>query len=104
MIQMLKMKSSLILRMRSSLVVRPSDCHNAPVARVLGSIPASVDTVESEGRQIKQCEYSTKQKIPPPNNMRKKCLKNPRLDLHLLANLAIFSCGFISCFCPYRIQ
>jgi hypothetical protein len=65
MIQMLKMRSSLILWMRSSLVVRASDCHNAPVARVLGSIPASVGTVqESEGRQMKQCEYRTKKKFP----------------------------------------
>ncbi len=28
---------------------------NAEVATVLGSIPASSDTVESEGRQMKQC-------------------------------------------------
>ncbi len=28
---------------------------NAEVAEVLGSIPASSDTVESEGRQMKQC-------------------------------------------------
>ncbi len=28
---------------------------NAKVATVLGSIPASSDTRESEGRQIKQC-------------------------------------------------
>jgi hypothetical protein len=28
---------------------------NAVVATVLGSIPASSDTVESEGRQMKQC-------------------------------------------------
>ncbi len=28
---------------------------NAKVAIVLGSIPASSDTVESDGRQIKQC-------------------------------------------------
>jgi len=34
--------------MRSSRVV------NAKVATVLGSIPASSDTVESEGRQMKQ--------------------------------------------------
>ncbi len=44
----------LIPRMRSSLVVRASDA-NAPVATVLGSAPASVGTVESEGRQKKQC-------------------------------------------------
>ncbi len=30
---------------------------NAPVATVLGSIPASVGTVESEGRQMKQSCY-----------------------------------------------
>jgi hypothetical protein len=29
--------------------------HNAEVASALGSIPASYDTVESEGRQMKQC-------------------------------------------------
>jgi hypothetical protein len=28
---------------------------NAVVATVLGSIPASSDTMESEGRQMKQC-------------------------------------------------
>ncbi len=28
---------------------------NAEVATVLGSIPSSSDTVESEGRQMKQC-------------------------------------------------
>jgi hypothetical protein len=49
--------------MRSSLGVRASDCQcqrrNGPT--VLGSIPASSDTVESEGRQMKPCEiqYST---------------------------------------------
>jgi hypothetical protein len=31
---------------------------NAKVASVLGSIPASSDTVESEGRQMKQCRKS----------------------------------------------
>ena len=41
--------------MRSSLVVRAYLTVNAPVATVLGSIPASVGTVESEGRQMKQC-------------------------------------------------
>ncbi len=40
-------------RMRSSVVVRAYD--NATVATVLGSIPASVGTVESEGQQMKQC-------------------------------------------------
>ncbi len=50
----------LYMRMRSSLVVRASDgqpvaVNSQPVATVLSSIPASVGTVESEGRQIKQC-------------------------------------------------
>jgi hypothetical protein len=40
--------------MRSSLLVKASDCH-AEVAIVLGSILASSDTVESEGRLMKQC-------------------------------------------------
>jgi hypothetical protein len=39
------------VRMKSSLGLTA----NAPVATVLGSIPASVGIVESEGRQIKQC-------------------------------------------------
>ncbi len=39
---------------------------NTVVATVLGSIPASSDTVESEGRQMKQCWilYITKHKKP----------------------------------------
>jgi hypothetical protein len=40
--------------MRSSRVVRASEA-NAVVATVLGSISASSDTVESKGRQMKQC-------------------------------------------------
>ncbi len=36
---------------------------NAIVATVLGSIPASSDTVESEGRQMKQCQKSYIKKI-----------------------------------------
>ncbi len=44
---------------------------NAPVATVLGSIPASVGTVESKGRQMKQCwiryEQKKKEKNPPKN-------------------------------------
>jgi hypothetical protein len=37
---------------------------NAKVATVLGSIPASSDTAESEGRQMKQCRrtYTKKKK------------------------------------------
>ncbi len=44
--------------MRSNRVVRPSDMMpaNANAAKVLGSIPVgSSDTVEPEGRQMKQC-------------------------------------------------
>ncbi len=50
---------------RSSLVVRASGCQ-AEVPTVLGSIPASSDTVESEGRQMKQCwiQYIEKKKNP----------------------------------------
>ncbi len=46
---------------------------NAVVAIVLGSIPASSDTVESEGRQMKQCRISYIKKIQ----------KNPILFLNL---------------------
>ncbi len=43
---------------------------NAEVATVLGSIPASSDTVESEGRQMKQCwiKYIKNKKNPPVKN------------------------------------
>jgi hypothetical protein len=46
--------------MRSRPVVRTSEwlerpTANAKVETVLGSIPASSDTVESEGWQMKQC-------------------------------------------------
>jgi hypothetical protein len=53
--------------MRSSLVVRAwleRLTAHAEVATVLGSIPASSDTVESEGRQMKQTVHRKKnQKI-----------------------------------------
>ncbi len=51
---------------------------NAPVATVLGSIPASVGTVESEGRQMKQCWilYEQKDKKSPPKKILKKNSKN----------------------------
>jgi hypothetical protein len=35
--------------------IAESDCYNAEVATVLGSIPASSDIAESEARQMKQC-------------------------------------------------
>ncbi len=38
-----------------SIIPQARATANALVATVLGSIPASVDTVESEGRQMKQC-------------------------------------------------
>ncbi len=40
--------------LRSSRVVRASDCQSK-VVTVLDSIPASSDTMKSEGRQMKQC-------------------------------------------------
>ncbi len=56
--------------MRSSLVVRASGCQcQNRNSTVLDSIPTSSDTVESEGRQIKQCwiqyiEEKKSKKIP----------------------------------------
>jgi hypothetical protein len=43
---------------------------NNEVATGLGSIPASSDTVESEGRQMNQCgiQYKEEKKIPPFNS------------------------------------
>jgi hypothetical protein len=38
-----------------SRAVRASGCLGHKVATVLDSVPASSDTVESEGRQMKQC-------------------------------------------------
>jgi hypothetical protein len=37
------------------IAVRASDPVNAKVAKVLGSISASTNAVDSEGQQIKQC-------------------------------------------------
>ncbi len=42
-------------RLTANHKVRTLCAANAPVATVLGSIPASVGTVESEERQMKQC-------------------------------------------------
>ncbi len=50
-------ESDILLWMRSSRVVRALTA-NAIVATVQGSIPATSDTVESEGRQTKQCWIS----------------------------------------------
>ncbi len=50
--------------MRSSRVGRERLTANAVVATFLGSIPASSDTVESEGRQMKQCWISNIKKSP----------------------------------------
>jgi hypothetical protein len=41
--------------MRSDRLVRERLTANAKVAAVLGSTPASSDTIESEGRHAKQC-------------------------------------------------
>ncbi len=60
---------------------------NAKVAIVLGSIPASSDTVESEGRQMKQCWIQYIEK--------KKNQKIPLLSMRWL--------GWNRCI-PYRIQ
>ncbi len=52
-IQAMSMKSRRVVEISPS----GSECltANAKVATALGSIPASPDTVESEGRQMKQC-------------------------------------------------
>ncbi len=81
------------LLMRSSLVCGwdLTEClerltANAEVAKVLGSIPASSDTVESCGRHVKQCWTHKYQKI------RKKTLQiNPQIRLcnRSLPNLLI---------------
>jgi hypothetical protein len=42
------------MRMRSSQIVRASDSQCQSHATVLGFIPASYDTVESEGRHMRQ--------------------------------------------------
>ncbi len=57
--------NSLHLHICISRVVRMSDSQCRIVATVLGSISASSDTVESEGRQMKQCwiSYIKKEKI-----------------------------------------
>ncbi len=58
--------------------IQTTDYHtaNAQVATVLGSIPASVGTVESEGRQMKQCciLYEQKEKNPPKKYFKKKTI------------------------------
>jgi|LakMenEpi03Aug12_release.lakeMendotaPanAssembly.Ray.scaffolds.fasta_scaffold615926_1 hypothetical protein len=56
-----------ILWMRSSWEVRASDCkyQNTKVVKVQGSISQSSNTMESEGRQMKQC-WILYLKITPP--------------------------------------
>jgi hypothetical protein len=51
------MRSSRLWMRSSRVVVRGLEhlTANAAVATVLGSIPASSDTVESEGQHMKQC-------------------------------------------------
>jgi hypothetical protein len=52
--QILRQKLTGYMRMRSSRGIERLTV-NANFATVLGSISASYDTVESEGRQMKQC-------------------------------------------------
>jgi hypothetical protein len=47
--------TSLLAGMRYSREMLERLTANAMVATVLGSIPASSDTVESEGQKMKQC-------------------------------------------------
>jgi hypothetical protein len=55
---------------------------NAVVTTVLGSIPASSETVESEGRHMKQCRISVHKK--------RKNTKNPPLENYRHISQTIF--------------
>ncbi len=70
--------------MRSSLVVRGRLTANASVATVLGSIPASVGTVEFEGRQMKQCYilYGKKRKNPLKKYLKKNIHTGTYINKH----------------------
>jgi hypothetical protein len=65
--------------------MRSSQCltANAEVATVLGSISASSDTVESEGRRMKQCwiQYIEKNPNNPPVEILQSALRShPKRD------------------------
>ncbi len=68
---------------------------NAKVATVLGSIPASSVTVESEGRQMKQCwiQYKEKNLKNPPVNFHVFCFyrscRSRQRDIKLTINLIL---------------
>ncbi len=71
------------LGMRSSRMIRVSDCQaNAKVATVLGWIPASTDTVESERRQMKHCRTKY---------VESKSKKSPFLHINVYTDRAGFN-------------
>jgi hypothetical protein len=89
------------MQMRSSLWLERLTA-NAPVATVLGLIPASVGTVESEGRQMKQCwiQYVKKIKNPPKNIFKKKIILGLNKSIYLF--LSFERAPLISCrLCQY---
>jgi hypothetical protein len=65
---------------------------NAKVATVLGSIPASSDTVESVWRQIEAVFNNVrKKKKNPQKSPINKCTKSPvKITTNILQNLANF--------------
>ncbi len=72
------------------IVVTASDCQCQGLATVLGSIPASSDTVKSEGRQMKQCWKQYIEiffSLSPPVQKRNKKMRQegrgPQSDKHL---------------------
>ncbi len=60
---------------------------NAEVATVLGSIPASSETVESEGRQMKQCWIIHRKKKNPKNPKNPPVLRRRRHTVTRLYNV-----------------
>jgi len=65
----------------------------AKVATVLGSIPASSDSVESEGRQMKQCwiNYIKNPKNPPVSIIKNKKLLIKKKKYLAWNNYSVFS-------------
>ncbi len=71
---------------------------NAEVATVLCSIPASSDTMESEGRQMKQCwiKYRKKNKNPPQKKRKKECIQGTTLIQLKESSILLFWSTFSS--------
>jgi hypothetical protein len=72
--------------------VRASDWANAKVATLLGSIPASTDTVESEGRQEKQSgiKYLKIPRIPQKKSMPSLAACSLFISLYCVVKSSVF--------------